>query len=159
MRGTIPKRPTTLDAQDMRSLAMNTTAASPHGYPSLSNDTGHGHNHGHNQGHPLGSDYLPSPNEDFGESNAYKYSKDFMLSLYRPVDLPAELERHDYVAVPDSQGPVSFVELSDEEKKVHTDTHSQNTQSRDIILDHAVDHLIFRYITLCRSSLAPSTLK
>ncbi|ORY92261.1 hypothetical protein BCR43DRAFT_498068 [Syncephalastrum racemosum] len=110
MRGTIPKRTTTLDAQDMRSLAMNTAAASPHGYPSLSNDAGHGHS--------LGSDYLPSPNEESGDSNAYRYSKDFMLSLYKPVDLPAELERHDYVAVPDSQGPLSFVELSEEEKKI-----------------------------------------
>lgn len=56
----------------------------------------------------------------FGASteNPYKYSKEFMLSLYRPVDPPADFERHEYVAVEESQGPLSFVELSEEEKKV-----------------------------------------
>lgn len=35
------------------------------------------------------------------------------------MDPPADFERHEYVAVEESQGPLSFVELSEEEKKVY----------------------------------------
>ncbi|KAI9316201.1 hypothetical protein BX666DRAFT_216060 [Dichotomocladium elegans] len=50
--------------------------------------------------------------------NPYKYSKEFMLSLYKPVAPPADFERHEYVSVEESQGPLSFVDLSEEEKKL-----------------------------------------
>ena len=41
-----------------------------------------------------------------------------MLNLYKTVDPPAYFERHEYVAVEESQGPLSFVDLTDDEKKV-----------------------------------------
>lgn len=44
-----------------------------------------------------------------------------MLGLYKPVDVPADFERHDYVVVEEPQGPLSFVDLTEEEKKVRFD--------------------------------------
>ena len=50
--------------------------------------------------------------------NPFKYSKELMLSLYKPVGLPLEFERHESVTVEESLPPIAFLALTDQEKKV-----------------------------------------
>ncbi|KAF9205718.1 hypothetical protein BGZ49_003653 [Haplosporangium sp. Z 27] len=50
--------------------------------------------------------------------NPFKYSKDLMLSLYRPTGLPIEFERHEYMTSEDSLPPISFLQLSEQEVKL-----------------------------------------
>lgn len=56
--------------------------------------------------------------QDDQHDNPYKYSKEFMLSLYKPYALPVEIERHEYVVVEECQQPLAKVELTEHEKKV-----------------------------------------
>ncbi|KAF9111961.1 hypothetical protein BGX27_004182 [Mortierella sp. AM989] len=50
--------------------------------------------------------------------NPFKYSKDLMLSLYRPTGLPIEFERHEYMTSEESLAPISFLQLSEQEVKL-----------------------------------------
>lgn len=56
--------------------------------------------------------------QDDQQDNPYKYSKDLMLSLFKPYALPVEIEKHEYVIVDECQQPLGKVELSESEKKV-----------------------------------------
>ncbi|KAF9134719.1 hypothetical protein BGW39_006142 [Mortierella sp. 14UC] len=50
--------------------------------------------------------------------NPFKYSKDLMLSLFKPVGLPIEFERHDYATSEDALLPMSSQPFSDQEIKI-----------------------------------------
>ncbi|RUS17176.1 hypothetical protein BC937DRAFT_90298, partial [Endogone sp. FLAS-F59071] len=50
--------------------------------------------------------------------NPFKYSKELMLSLYKPMGLPLEFERHEYVTAEESLPPMAFQALTDPEKKL-----------------------------------------
>ena len=50
--------------------------------------------------------------------NPFKYSKELMLSLYRPTGLPIEFERHEYMTSEDSLPPMSSQPFSEQELKV-----------------------------------------
>ncbi|KAG0320458.1 hypothetical protein BGZ99_004490 [Dissophora globulifera] len=50
--------------------------------------------------------------------NPFKYSKDLMLSLYRPTGLPIEFERHEYMTSEESLQPMSSLPFSDQEIKL-----------------------------------------
>ncbi|KAF9174569.1 hypothetical protein BGX20_010797 [Mortierella sp. AD010] len=50
--------------------------------------------------------------------NPFKYSKELMLSLYKPTGLPIEFERHEYMTSEESLPPISFLQLSEQEVKL-----------------------------------------
>ncbi|CEI95993.1 hypothetical protein RMCBS344292_10165 [Rhizopus microsporus] len=51
--------------------------------------------------------------------NAFKYSKEYMLSLYKPSpQLPSDFQQHEYVTVEESLPPLAFDELTEIEKKL-----------------------------------------
>ncbi|KAF9975270.1 hypothetical protein BGZ73_001162 [Actinomortierella ambigua] len=50
--------------------------------------------------------------------NPFKYSKDFMLSLFKPVGVPIEFERHDYVTSEDSLMPMASQPFTEQELKI-----------------------------------------
>lgn len=53
-------------------------------------------------------------------NNPFKYSKEFMLSLYKPNhELPFDFKQHEYVTTQDQRySPLAFEELTEAEKKV-----------------------------------------
>lgn len=52
------------------------------------------------------------------QENPFKYSKDFMLSLYKAdLHLPADFNKHEYVTTDKIMAPLATEELSDLEKK------------------------------------------
>lgn len=53
------------------------------------------------------------------QENPFKYSKDFMLSLYKPaLPFPSDFLQHEYVTLEGCFSPLAFEELTDVEKKV-----------------------------------------
>ncbi|KAF8942967.1 hypothetical protein BGZ47_005934 [Haplosporangium gracile] len=50
--------------------------------------------------------------------NPFKYSKDLMLSLFKPVGFPIEFERHEYAISEDALMPMSSQPFSDQEIKI-----------------------------------------
>ncbi|ORX93137.1 hypothetical protein K493DRAFT_316136 [Basidiobolus meristosporus CBS 931.73] len=50
--------------------------------------------------------------------NPFKYPKDFMLSLYKPVGLPLDFEKHEYVTSDECLPPMASIELTEQEKKL-----------------------------------------
>ncbi|ORZ04165.1 hypothetical protein BCR41DRAFT_199828 [Lobosporangium transversale] len=50
--------------------------------------------------------------------NPFKYSKELMLSLYRPTGLPIEFERHEYMTSEESLPPMSSLPFSEQEIKL-----------------------------------------
>lgn len=55
----------------------------------------------------------------FEDQQGLKYSKDFMLSLYKPdSQLPSDFNQHEYVTTDKILCPLAFEELSESEKKV-----------------------------------------
>ncbi|KAI8342589.1 hypothetical protein BC941DRAFT_413194 [Chlamydoabsidia padenii] len=101
MRGGLPQRSNTMDSHSSQS----TTTLSPNLTTSLSSS---------------------KENEQFGgdndivsqDNNLFKYSRDFMLSLYRPMDVPAHFEKLTHVAVDEPIGPLAFVDLTEDEKRL-----------------------------------------
>ncbi|KAK9765847.1 kinesin-like protein [Basidiobolus ranarum] len=66
-------------------------------------------------------DELKTPVNDVhfvDQLNPFKYSKEFMLSLYKPVGLPLDFEKHEYVTSDDCLPPMASIELTDQEKKL-----------------------------------------
>jgi hypothetical protein len=59
-----------------------------------------------------------SMGQDDHYDNPYKYSKEFMLNLYKPYAVPVEIEKHEYVIVEECQQPLAKAPLSENEKKV-----------------------------------------
>lgn len=55
----------------------------------------------------------------FEDQHAFKYSKDFMLSLYKPdSQLPSDFNQHEYVTTDKILCPLAFEELTESERKV-----------------------------------------
>ncbi|KAF9409148.1 hypothetical protein BGZ94_002043 [Podila epigama] len=50
--------------------------------------------------------------------NPFKYSKELMLSLYKPVGFPIEFERHEYATSEEALQPMSSQPFSDQEIKI-----------------------------------------
>jgi hypothetical protein len=50
--------------------------------------------------------------------NPFKYSKEFMLKLYKPVGLPLEFERHEYVTSEEPLQPMAMIIYTEQEQKV-----------------------------------------
>ncbi|KAF9966923.1 hypothetical protein BGZ70_000723 [Mortierella alpina] len=59
------------------------------------------------------SDHLPSDT-----LNPFKYSKELMLSLFKPAGFPIEFERHEYATNEDALMPMSSQPFSDQEIKI-----------------------------------------
>lgn len=47
---------------------------------------------------------------DSHDDSTFKYSKDYMLSLYKSVDLPIDIKHHEYVVTTQGQSPLSLLE-------------------------------------------------
>ncbi|KAI8333673.1 hypothetical protein BC941DRAFT_434164 [Chlamydoabsidia padenii] len=63
------------------------------------------------------------------QNDIYKYSKDFMLSLYQPSDAPQQFERLPYVVADESVRPLAFVDLTDHEKTLLSGpVHAESTR-------------------------------
>ncbi len=58
------------------------------------------------------TNYNSSNRVDNENNDSLKYSKEYMLSLYKSVNIPANIKHHEYVATEDSQLPLSFGENS-----------------------------------------------
>ncbi|KAG0368872.1 hypothetical protein BGZ54_000913 [Gamsiella multidivaricata] len=67
-----------------------------------------------------GSSGITSGNFATDSLNPFKYSKEFMLSLYRPTGLPIEFERHEYMTSEESLQPMSSMPFSEQEIKART---------------------------------------
>lgn len=64
--------------------------------------------------------------------NAFKYSKEYMLSLYKPSpQLPSDFQQHEYVTVEESLPPLAFDELTEIEKKVRKKEWEKGLHSND----------------------------
>lgn len=164
MRGTTSKRSNTLESQTLRP-AMHAVGHSGSGniYGQTHNSLAHSEQssvpHPSNQGlgdqtNTQSSSTLETPTAEGlvdSSNNPYKYSKDFMLSLYRPMEMPADFERHEYVAVEESQGPLSFVDLTEEEKKVNTASNMEEGIN-------SFNHIVF-LVVFCSCWLVPCILK
>ncbi|KAF9573705.1 hypothetical protein BGW38_008393, partial [Lunasporangiospora selenospora] len=50
--------------------------------------------------------------------NPFKYSKEFMLSLFKPVGFPIEFERHEYATSEEALLPMSSHPFTDQELKI-----------------------------------------
>ncbi|KAI8988377.1 hypothetical protein BDF20DRAFT_910871 [Mycotypha africana] len=65
--------------------------------------------------------------------NPYKYSKDVLLSLFKPdLPLPADFNHHEYATIDHTNTPIAFEELTDFEKKllsgpVHSEASARKT--------------------------------
>ncbi|KAM3582122.1 kinesin-like protein [Umbelopsis sp. WA50703] len=79
--------------------------------------------------------------QDDQQDNPYKYSKEFMLNLFKPYALPVEIERHEYVVVEECQQPLAKVELTEHEKKLLSGpAHSNLSRKRaDNVADTNAD--------------------
>ncbi|KAF9104960.1 hypothetical protein BGX29_000934 [Mortierella sp. GBA35] len=62
---------------------------------------------------PLSESIIPSDT-----LNPFKYSKELMLSLFKPVGFPIEFERHEYATSEDALLPMSSQPFSDQEIKI-----------------------------------------
>jgi hypothetical protein len=60
--------------------------------------------------------HIISDNNDSTTPNTFKYSKEYMLSLYKSVDIPVDIEHHEYAITTKGQSPLSLLE--DKVKKV-----------------------------------------
>lgn len=53
------------------------------------------------------------------QDSPFKYSKEFMLGLYKPsLQLPSDFTQHEHATIDESIAPLAFEELSEWEKKV-----------------------------------------
>ncbi|KAG0260797.1 hypothetical protein DFQ27_003315 [Actinomortierella ambigua] len=60
----------------------------------------------------------PSADTPSDTLNPFKYSKDFMLSLFKPVGVPIEFERHDYVTSEEPLLPMASQPFTEQELKI-----------------------------------------
>ncbi|KAL9557302.1 hypothetical protein MBANPS3_001456 [Mucor bainieri] len=68
------------------------------------------------------------------QENPFKYSKEFMLGLFKPaLQLPSDFKQHEYVTTDACNAPLAFEELTEAEKKllsgpVHSEVSSRKNQ-------------------------------
>ncbi|KAI8884682.1 hypothetical protein K501DRAFT_284731 [Backusella circina FSU 941] len=79
-----------------------------------------------------GEDTLNSFKSPLEETNEFKYSKEFMLSLYQPYQIPDRFERHEHITVEESVRPKSFEPPSEAEKKILAGPVHSNSSRRNI---------------------------
>ncbi|CAI2169903.1 14834_t:CDS:10 [Funneliformis geosporum] len=75
-----------------------------------------------------------------GESalNPFKYSKEFMLKLYKPVGLPLEFERHEYVTSEEALQPMAMIVLTEQEQKLLSGVSVNSELTRRIVSNASV---------------------
>ncbi|CAG8516527.1 1684_t:CDS:10, partial [Funneliformis caledonium] len=75
-----------------------------------------------------------------GESalNPFKYSKEFMLKLYKPVGLPLEFERHEYVTSEEAIQPMAMIVLTEQEQKLLSGVSVNSELTRRIVSNASV---------------------
>ncbi|CAG8570826.1 10207_t:CDS:2 [Rhizophagus irregularis] len=65
--------------------------------------------------------------------NPFKYSKEFMLKLYKPVGLPLEFERHEYVTSEEPLQPMAMIIYTEQEQKLLSGTSVNSELTRRIV--------------------------
>lgn len=73
---------------------------------------------------------MPKRNSQYSNFNSvdikneeFKYSKDYMLSLYKTVDLPNDIQHHEYAVTAEDQSPLSLLEKEVKDKKYRHISH------------------------------------
>lgn len=65
------------------------------------------------------SNHLQFQQQQHQQENPFKYSKEFMLGLFKPaLQLPSDFKQHEYVTTDVCNAPLAFEELTEAEKKV-----------------------------------------
>ncbi|CAG8453256.1 2957_t:CDS:2, partial [Acaulospora colombiana] len=65
--------------------------------------------------------------------NPFKYTKEFMLKLYKPVGLPLEFERHEYVTSDEPLQPMALITLTEQEHKLLSGASVNSELTRRIV--------------------------
>nr|CAG8440930.1 13654_t:CDS:10 [Entrophospora candida] len=73
------------------------------------------------------------PGSNDSALNPFKYSKEYMLKLYKPVGLPLEFERHEYVTSEEPLQPMATIALTEQEQKLLSGTSVNSDLTRRII--------------------------
>ncbi|CAG8719692.1 4663_t:CDS:2, partial [Racocetra fulgida] len=58
------------------------------------------------------------PGSNDSALNPFKYSKEFMIKLYKPVGLPLEFERHEYITSEEPLQPMALIVPTEQEQKL-----------------------------------------
>ncbi|CAG8442729.1 1823_t:CDS:10 [Diversispora eburnea] len=83
--------------------------------------------------HHEASEKSDVPGAGDSELNPFKYSKEKMLKLYKPVGLPLEFERHEYVTSEEPLQPMALINLSEHEHKLLTGTSVNSDLTRRMV--------------------------
>ncbi|KAG9303245.1 hypothetical protein G9A89_013571 [Geosiphon pyriformis] len=68
----------------------------------------------------------------------FKYSKEFMLKLYKPVGLPLEFERHEYVTSDEPLQPMAMIAYTEQEHKLLSGASVNSELTRRIVSNVSV---------------------
>ncbi|PKY41063.1 hypothetical protein RhiirA4_395473, partial [Rhizophagus irregularis] len=83
--------------------------------------------------HSEASEKSDVPGAGDSELNPFKYSKEFMLKLYKPVGLPLEFERHEYVTSEEPLQPMAMIIYTEQEQKLFSGTSVNSELTRRIV--------------------------
>ncbi|KAI8098329.1 uncharacterized protein B0P05DRAFT_7043 [Gilbertella persicaria] len=91
--------------------------------------------------HNGSSEFLDSLPFEQQSDNPFKYSKEFMLGLYKPtLQLPSDFQQHEYATSQEPIVPLAFEELTETEKKLLSGpVHSEASQRRGDKARHRSD--------------------
>ncbi|KAJ1923317.1 kinesin-like protein [Tieghemiomyces parasiticus] len=76
----------------------------------------------------------PPPQEDTVDHlNPFRYSRELMLSLYKPVNLPLEFERHEYITSDEPLEPMANVLLTEKEEELFSGASVNSELTKRIV--------------------------
>ncbi|KAJ1962533.1 kinesin-like protein, partial [Dispira parvispora] len=58
------------------------------------------------------------PKDEVDQLNPFRYSRELMLSLYKPANVPVEFERHEYITSDQPLEPMAHIPMTEEETKL-----------------------------------------
>ncbi|KAJ1658871.1 kinesin-like protein [Dispira simplex] len=58
------------------------------------------------------------PKDEVDHLNPFRYSRELMLSLYKPANVPVEFERHEYITSDQPLEPMAHISMTEEEAKL-----------------------------------------
>jgi hypothetical protein len=101
---------------------------------------------GQNNPGPLDTrtDKSPSAQKSLMEQlEPFKYSKEFILSLFKTSDIPPDFEANPLVTNEEALEPISFMPLTDIEKQVSTPIHFWYLRDDIPLINHTILSLCF----------------
>ncbi|CAG8451941.1 11905_t:CDS:2 [Dentiscutata heterogama] len=73
------------------------------------------------------------PGSNDSALNPFKYSKEFMIKLYKPVGLPLEFERHEYITSEEPLQPMALIVPTEQEQKLLSGASVNSDLTRRIV--------------------------